>query len=320
MAEPFARIAKFSGIDNTSDPARLQIRRGGGIFLREADNVDIDDENMVHRRVGADELILSGSGVHSIFSDEKFFLFAQGTNFKRLDKDYSVTTLITNIDPQDRICYVAVNNLIFFSNRSIVGYVENGLSYPFPDPNRTFKIRMVGGHILEYYNNRLYAALDSIIYYSDPTVLTRMDKRKNAIAFPGRITMMKAVVDGVYVSAGGKTQFMSGNSPGEFVLNPATDTEAIEGTAITVEGDGVGGASRTIYWLSEDGIYKGYADGKAVLMQEGRFSIKDLVRGTAILKTDNGYSQYLAIAEMKAGMSGSGGEMKVPKPALTGTD
>jgi hypothetical protein len=318
MAEPFDKIKKILGVDNTSDPTKLQIRRGGGAFLREADNVDIDDENMAHRRKGWDELILSSGTIRSIWSDGKVFLFAQGTDFKRLNKDYTAAVLITNIDPDDRMCYVAVNDIIYFANHSIVGFIEKELPYAFPDPNQTFKQRMVGGQILEYYNNRLYAAYDSIIYYSDATILTRMDKRKNAIAFPGRITMMKAVFDGIYVSAGGVTQFMAGNDPSEFVLNPATDTEAIEGTAITVEGDGRDAASKTTYWLTEDGVYKGYKGGTAILMQEGRFSIEDLTRGAAILKTDNGYSQYLAISELKAGMGGAWGEMRLPKPALVG--
>jgi hypothetical protein len=315
MAESFAKIDKFLGIDNTSDPTKLQIRRGGGIFLAEADNVDIDDENMAHRRKGWSELILSGN-VRNVWSDGKVFLFTQGTDFKRLNSDYSATTLITTIDPTDRMCYVPVNEIIYFSNHSIVGYIEKGMPYAFPEPDQTFKQRMVGGHILEYYNNRLCAAYDSIIYYSDATILTRMDKRKNAIAFPGRITMMKAVFDGIYVSSGGITQFMAGDDPSEFVLSPATDTEAIEGTAITVEGDGKEAASKTVYWLTEDGVYKGYKGGAAILMQEGRFSIEDLVQGAAILKTDNGYSQYLAISELKAGMGGAWGEMRLPGPAL----
>jgi hypothetical protein len=322
MAEPFRKIDRFLGIDNTSDPTKLQIHRGGGIFLTEADNVDIDDENMVHRRKGWNELILAGA-VHSAWSDGNVFLFVQGTDFKRLNKDYTVTILITSVDPTDRMCYVAVNDIVYFSNSSIVGYIEHGISYPFPDPDQTFKQRMVGGHILEYYNNRLYAALDSIIYHSDATILTRMDKRKNAIAaFSGRVKMMKAVVDGIYVSADGKTQFMAGDDPGEFVINPATDTEAIEGTAITVEGDdvGKGEVGRTVYWLSEDGVYKGYPGGAAVLMQGGRFAIEDLVQGAAILTNANGYQQYLAISELKAGMGGAWGEMTLPKPALTGAN
>jgi hypothetical protein len=317
MAESLYAIERFLGTDNVSDPATLQIRRGGSIFLREADNVDIDDENKLHRRGGWNELILSGA-VHSAWSDKNVFLFVQGTNFKRLNKDYTSTVLISPVDPTDPMCYVAVNGIVYFANHSIVGYVREGLPYPFPDPSKIFKQRMIGGQLLEYYNSRLYSAFDSIIYYSDAVVLTRMDRRKNAIPFPGKVTMMKAVDDGIYVSAGGKTVFLGGRDPGKFVQIPITDTAAIEGTAITVEGDSIGkaGTGKSIYWLSEEGIYKGYPGGYAKLMQEGRFSFTDLVRGVGILKDDNGYSQYVAVSELEAGLGGASGEMRLPKPEL----
>ena len=319
MAESFAKIEKFLGIDNTSDPTRVGLKRGGGIFLTEADNVDIDDEGMAHRRGGYAQLFLSGA-VHSWWSDGKTGLFVQGTDFKKLNADYTATILITDVDPTDRMTYVKVNDIIYFSNSSIVGYVKDGSSYPFPDPNQTFKQRMFGGNLLEYYNSRLYAAFGDTIYFSDATVLTRMDKRKNAIPFPGRITMMKAVLNGIFVSAGDKISFMEGGDPFQFTFAPVLDIPAIEGTAITVEGEEIGRGlkGKAVFWLTELGVYRGLPGGVVTQMQGGLFSIEDIDAGMAVLKDDHGYQQYLAICPMVPGVGGSEGDVRMPRVAVVG--
>ncbi|RPI50465.1 MAG: hypothetical protein EHM49_08530 [Deltaproteobacteria bacterium] len=320
MVEPSHKIRSILGIDNTSDPTRIGLRRGGGIFLTEADNVDIDDEGMPHRRKGYEDLLLSGD-IHSLWSDgKKLGLFVQGTEFKKLNTDHTATTLITDIDPTDQMCYVAVNNIVYFSNSSIIGYIRDGQPYPFPNPHQTFKQGMVGGHILEYYNNRLYAAYGNTIYFSDATVLTRMDKRKNAIPFSDRITMMKAVLNGIFVSAGDHISFMEGGDPFQFTYRDVSNVPAIERTAITVEEENIGRGEKgkAVYWLTELGVYRGLPGGMITQMQDGLFSIRDIDAGMAVLRDDNGYQQYLAIVPLKPGVGGASGEFRVPNPVVTG--
>lgn len=321
MPEPLAKIVSILGTDNTSETFYQQIRSNAGLFVREALNIDIDDEGKPHRRNGhGASATLSGTDIHSWWSNGEIGLFVDGTNFKKVDKDFTATTLITGLVPGDRVNYVSVNKDIYFGSNSMVGYIRDGLSYAFPDPDQTHKIRMVGGHILEFYNSRLYAANDSNLFYSDATVLTRMDKRKNAIAFPGRMTMLKAVADGLYVSctdkaAGDKTFFLKGGDPYEFLMIEILDEAAYEGSAITIDGDDIGrGASgKTIRFLTPSGPYKGYPNGILVEQQGGLFGIDDDVEvASSILKTDNGYQQYLAIYELQAGVGGASIDMKMP--------
>jgi len=316
MAEPFFKISSFLGTDNASDPAKVQPLRNGGLYFRELLNVDVDDEGMVHRRPGhADEPVANGSAIHSLWSDGETALFIQGTTLMKLNKNLSTSILVTGIDPTDRMAYVAVNDKVFFSNNSIIGYVHQGLPYPFPEPNQTFKIRMVGGQFLEFYNSRLYAANDANLFYSDATVLSRMDRRKNAKAFPGRITMLKATMDGLYVSADNKTYFLKGGDPDDFSLVQVLDEGVIEGSAIAVDGDemGRGASGRTVYFLTPSGPYKGFPGGIVVERQGGLFGLdEDVDRATAILKTDNGYQQYVAIYQLRAGVGGADGQFCIP--------
>ncbi len=327
MSEPSYKITSILGTDNTSDPSKLQPRGNGGLFFRELLNIDIDDENMSHRRKGyAETPIVSGSGIHSWWSNGEIGLFVEGTDFKKIEKDLTVTTLIVQVNPTERIAYVAANDRIFFSNNAIIGYIYRGLSYPFLEPNQAFKIKMVGGHILEFYNSRLYTANGSNLFYSDATILTQMDQRKNAKAFPGRITMVKAVGDGLYVSstdknAGDKTYFLKGGDPGDFASIQVLDEAAIEGSAISMDGDDIGrGASgKTVYFLTPSGPYKGYPGGIVVQRQGGLFGIDDDVEmATSILKTDRGYQQYISIYELRAGVGGGSGEFVTPRPIADG--
>ena len=321
MAESYIQISGINGIDNISDPSRVSDIRAGRVYVFEADNVDIDNDRMIHRR-GGRNLLLGGSGIHSLWSDDRVCLFVQNNIFKKLNTDNTPTTLVTDIDPTDKMCYVSVVDSVFFSNYSIVGYVNmrDGLPYPFPDPNQTFKQRMIGGHILEFFNNRLYSANDRIIYYSDATIPMRMDMRKNAIPFMDRITMMRAVKNGIYVSTGKGVYFMSGMDPSEFTFSKVLDVGAIDGMSITVDGDSVdkfGSTGKTIYFMTEDGPYKGYPGGSVLQMQNGLFSVEDIEYGTSLLIED-GYQQFLSIGQLGAGIGGISGKSIIPRPIMTG--
>ena len=292
MSEHFLNIKEFLGTDNTSDLASVSIPRRAGIFFYKLDNVDIDDNKKPHRRDGYGDAIYSGSTIRSLWANDKICLFAEGTNLKYLNSYNNYFNLITGIGLTDTFCYVEHGNLVFFGSSLIVGYInaDTATSYPFPDPGQTFKIKMVGGQILEFYNSRLYAANGSNLFFSDATIPTRMDTRKNAIAFPSRITMVKAVDDGLYV------YFLSvSDTLTEFVQRKILDVPTIEGMSVTA---GIKGKvqKKTVYWMTESGIYGGFNSGEVFIQQKGLFSIKGLVSGTAIIK-DGTYQQLLMIGK-----------------------
>jgi len=321
MAQPLIRFKKILGIDNTSDLTSDRIK-GQGIFLYECDNVDIDDEGKPHRRTGDGELVVSGSGKHSGWSDGQIFLYVDGTSFK----SFPNTTLITDVDPTDRMAYVRGPNQIFFANGSIIGYVNvsDGLPYPFPNPNQAFKIRMIGGQALEIYNSRLYSANGSNLFFSDATVLTCMDKRRNAIAFSTRITMVKAVLDGMYIGTPDAVYFMKGSDPiTNFVQVKITDNGVVEGTAIAVDDDDIGRGitGRVAYWLSKTGtVYRGLPGGIVYECQGSRFFMDNLDAGSSILMYDHGYYQYLAVCPLVPGIGGISGSLRIPRIQTTGSD
>lgn len=297
MSEHFLNIKAFLGIDNTSDLASVSLPRKAGIYFYKIDNVDIDDNGKPHRRDGFGDAVYNGSSIRSLWANDKICLFADGTHLKTLNSYNIATNLIDGINATDTFCYVEHGSLVYFSSSSIIGYInaDLGISYPFPDPAQTFKVKMVGGQILEFYNSRLYAANGCNLFFSDATVPTRMDNRKNAIAFPSRITMMKAVNDGIYISDSKGIYFEAGRDVSEFVERKVADVPAIEGMSVTV---GVKGKTikKAVYWMTEKGIYAGYDEGVVMAQQKGLFSVSGLVSGTAIIR-DGTYRQLLMVGK-----------------------
>lgn len=306
MPEPWFDFRNFLGVNNMANPLRIPVSRGGA-YLEVGENIDIDDEKMVHRRQGFHPLV-SGN-IHSLWANDRYCFYCEGSYLKRLFEDNSSEVLLSILKPGERVNYVEADGTIYFSSRSIVGYLEEGKPHAFPEPNMRFKKRMVGGHLIEFYNSRLYAAQGSKVYFSDATHPMVMDMRKNFLQFSDWITMLKSVKDGLYVGAGKNVWFLLGDDPlleGGFVYDKVSDSKALEGSAITIEGDdiGPGGLGRTVMWVSEDGIYLGIPQGQVKEVTKGAYAVTDGEKGTAIYKWDRGYGQYLCLYEMVEGTGG----------------
>jgi hypothetical protein len=313
---PFLEIESFLGINNTTDPAKIPVTRRGA-FLVAGENVDIDDEKMLHRRKGFDQ-VLSGD-IHSLWSNGDICLFVEGPELKRLWPDYRATTLLnggTQVNGS-KMQFVEGGGRIFFCNNSIIGYIENGESHPFPEPEMTFKKRMVGGHLLEFFNSRLYAAQDDKIFYSDAVTPMRMDTRKNFILFEGRLTMMKAVADGMYVSAGKSVLFLKGLDGPEFTAFKVSDSPAYAGSAIKVEGEDIGPGllGTVVMWLSDEGPFMGLPGGQVKNLNPN-YAPENMGESAAIYRDDIGFSQYLCVSQLIGGFGE--GRMEFPLPVLDG--
>src|SRR3990170_12351 len=296
MTEQAIEISQILGIDNTSDMMSVSALRKAGIYFYEIDNVNIDDNFKPHRRDGYRDRLTQGTNTRSLWAapSGKICLFASGTSFCKLNTDDTNSTLITPINPTDDFAYVEVGNFVYFSTMSIVGYIDTrlGTSSSFSTPTQNFKTKMSGGQILEFHYNRLYAVNQENVFYSDATILTQMDGRKNAIALPSRGTMFKSVVDGVYVSDREKIYFWAGRGPDDFVSREVLDVPAIEGMSASAIVKKRKTSTKTVFFMTEKGLYEGFPEGIIVPKQSGLFAISNLDRGTAIIKNST-YQQFI---------------------------
>jgi hypothetical protein len=116
-----ATYKAFAGVRNTLPAERLAPED-----LTAAVNVDIDDSGRVARRAGT-TLQVAGAA-HSLWADGDTCLYVAGSALKRLNPDFSSTTLATGLLADVPNNYVAVNGNIYWSNGQQSGALANGRS------------------------------------------------------------------------------------------------------------------------------------------------------------------------------------------------
>jgi len=292
---PLSIVKGFLGKNNVAESTRFPDKRGS-IYLSECKNVDIDDFLMVHRRNGYPSTpSLSGSGIHSLWADSEICLFVQSGDLKILTATFSPSTIKAGVG-HSRMNYVRPVETIYLTNNSIIGYVADGVYGNFTAPDQTYKTIMKPGHDLEFFNGRLYVARGGEIWFSDPVNPQWTDERKNFKQFDGYITLMKGVKDGLYLSDGKKTYFMSGLDPAEASLVVVSDYPAYLGSAIKLDAEKIGNgdiAGMAIIWASPMGFMAGFDGGIIHNLTGSFYRPESSNEGSAILRQNGNYFQYL---------------------------
>lgn len=312
ILKPLIEYKNFRGIDNlTTDDMRLDPG-----YVRIANNVDIDDARMAHRRNGVLREILSGSWKSLWQKDDLCFGVKNGI-LTKINSDWTETTILSNVGTS-RMNFVPIDSRIFFSNLSVVGYILAGVSYEFPEPDRPQRQKMVGGEIIEYYEGRLYAVRGNFVPFSIAYSPMEMDEEKNYIALNGPINMFHAVFDGIWVSEKDGVSFHQGHDFHDFVYTKILDEPAIKGSAISIDGitQRDGSLGRCVVFSTEIGIYMGYPGGVLKDLTKGHYGVLGIEEGQASIVWANGYQQYIFMAQAPAEISGFEGSGILP--AITG--
>jgi hypothetical protein len=294
---PMFEIKGFRGKNNLADPARI-LPSGGASFLAECRDADIDDEFMIHRRGGFGPPVFLGGGIHSLWSNGEVCLFVQGADLKKLNPDYTAATVISGVGSAQMV-YVDVAGAVFLTNGTLISFIRDEVFNLFPDPRQTYKSPMVPGHLIEYFNGRLYVARDNEIWFSDPLALMRTDRRRNFKQLPSRITLLSAVEDGIYVSDLEKTYFMGGRDPGEAIFFNKADCPAIPNTAQKIDAARIGGlgfSGPAVLWASRMGICMGGNQGQFKNLTEEHFRLQGQPSsGASILRKENKFYQIVCM-------------------------
>jgi hypothetical protein len=314
LGESGTKFDRFRGIDNISDITELMTRNG--VYLTEGWNIDIDDDFQI-RSAGGFERIIPGES-HSLWGVQDFGLFINNGQLKRLNKDKTIDFLL-DVDPNLEMDYTWVPGAkaVFYTNNQIIGFYYNGKCYSFPITVEPYKVILPPGHLLEYFNSRLYVASDEIIRFSDVSALYQFDKRMAVIPMPGKITMMKSVKDGMYVSIlKDGTYFFQGKDVLDFTADKFTDAVAFLYSAIRVEGDELTqgkGVGNIVIWASAQGMFIGYPGGEVRNVSWNHYLPDDVAKVAAIYRTDLDYSQYIATYTLEGEQEIN---VKIPTPRV----
>jgi len=299
---PTHKIEGFRGINNVQDPDKLRPdRETGTTFLVKADNTDITDDFRAARRSGSEAVYTGSSSVHSMFANSNICLFVEGTTLNSIDGNYSVSVIISGLTVNRRMNYVDIGGVIYYTNGVDKGYIIDNTVHSYVLPVNDFKMQMPAGHLIEYYNGRLYVAVGNVLYASDPYVLMQYDRRTGMIPFKDRITAVKCVDDALWIGTAKNIICLLGGSPTDFQFLNKSDFGAIENSAILTTSENIGMEinGKVVIMTSKNGLCVCAGGGLFRCVTGDYYNVtEDVQNSSAFFNVSGDKHQYLLFNEM----------------------
>lgn len=331
MPQPNFEYRNIVGVSKKHDPTR--ILPGYVVF---ALNVDSDNDKKLHRRRGITPI--DSTSTHSQWSNQWIALCVQSGVLQEVSIDFitktaTYTPLQSGVGDTEMI-FQTVGDMVFLSNGDIFGYIRDHVAHGLPlidEEDYPFKTRMTGGHLMEYWDSRLFVFQNNILIFSDPGEPMVRDKRHNYTPFNGRGRMLKSVKDGLYVSDTKHCGFLQGGTgdPPKWNYTEVCDFPAIEGMAISIvhQTSGtalVGGRTeKIVLWATEDGCYMGLPGGQVNRVTGDHFWIEGAAKGRVavlyrILKNQVKIRQFLGVYDLQPGYGGAQIAFGIPAIQVSG--
>lgn len=261
---------KAIGLNTVEDPTRVMYDAETGVLgLTRADNATVELSGAIKRRDGYTKL---ASGLcHSLFSCGLYGYCVKDGIIQYIDKDLTLTPVtpiatVGNFKVSYVLSFDGTDDKVFYSNGVQVGVLKGLLSTPWTiesyvgvDSTRTQVVKFMpgipAGHLLEIFNGCMYIAKHNMLYISEPYAFSWFDE-KAAFFFDKRITMLRAVLDGIYIATDSEIFFLSGTSPSTFAFAKAFNSGVVEGTDKLVPATVVGleTASNVIVFATNAGL------------------------------------------------------------------
>jgi hypothetical protein len=288
-------VDRFSGINNVNQPYRLFPEQtiDGYIFpLQEANNVLIDNTFAIKSRCGYTSVV-SGSGIHSLWSDGVRCFYVEGSTLYELDLAYN-KKVISTVTPSLRMSYASVNNRYYYTNSREIAYIEGAKSNGLMNIDREFKIPLPAGSHIEYFMGCLFVSKGNILYISDP-LCDYFDARTGYRIFSDDITMIRAVDDGGLYVSDKKVWFIKGRGNDEFSRKEVDADPAIPFTDLRISADSMGydSAGNVAIWTSKSGIVVGDSNGSVKNLTSDRYHVNEFGRGSAFIRDENNIKHYI---------------------------
>ncbi len=301
-------------------------------------NVDIDDEGNASRRDGSTpvlpDVVTSGwsNGDKAYCVKTNRLHSFDGTALTIRDADLAV----------DAVCeFEEVNDVVVFSDDIIIGIIEqNGTvtridrpadwvgvenleqwlaDHAPADPAKwdgvtsnsnfevdAYKLATLAGNCLHFFAGVLYLAIDNFVYATNAMDVEHMDIRYCVVAgFPGAVTMISHVDDGLFIGTTGGTYFLPGtgvvvSEKGDMVSafnqRQVDKFPAIKGTAVRISADHLPALQTqgiVTLWATRQGIMAGVGGGGVVNLSADKVTLPDVASGCACFRETAGVRQYL---------------------------
>ncbi len=241
----FPLLKGTSGLNDKFDSLRAPYVADSSVTsLTQADNVTLDLSGAIARRPGC--TLLADGNVHSIFSCGDYGLCVRDGVLNLILGDLSLIPLLSV--GNNKMAYVrsfdGMDDLVYFMNGTLAGIVRNGVYVPWLVPAyvgikstaskvRSFEPVIPSGQLVTIYNGRMFIAKGNQVYVSEPFAFSWFDTIRSFI-FESRISMLRMVSGGIYVSTTDEIFFMVGDGPDNFSRVRVFNAGAVEGTDLEI--------------------------------------------------------------------------------------
>jgi hypothetical protein len=163
------------------------------------------------------------------------------------------------------------------------------------------------GHIVAYYNGRLWVASGRMLYWSDALRYGYYDPTRNYIRFDDDVSLLAPSSEGssggLFIAAGKRTYYMEGDDPKKMRRTIVYPHGAVVGSQVFARGTIFGGeqASRMPVWVASNGVFcAGSASGSVTPLTEASYTAPSSSRGASILR------EYMGQRHIMVNLKGRG--------------
>jgi hypothetical protein len=166
----------------------------------------------------------------------------------------------------------------------------------FPSGGRQLTTQFNGpppcGQLLEYHNGVIYIAADNVVWRTDALNYGIVDNVGGYFAYPARVTLLKAVPDGLYLSMlADRTYFLQGVGTDDVTQKVVSNSAAIEGAACNIP------SVSDVAWFDGGlgGVVIGKEGGIIESITAGRFVAPQYARGSMTFVSVDGHQRLLGV-------------------------
>ena len=284
----------FTGMNNVTDPAYLDLTKGECELLV---NVDPNNKGGFVTRKGytqVNALITHsgwGNGIDAYYMSAGILYHFDGTT----------STAVVVLNSDSRVVFEQVNDVVAYWSVTDKGILKGSTVIPQDLPVGEFKVPSPYGHMITYFNGRLYIANGSDLYCTDAfdQSLNRCDERRYLVfSLDSAIALLAFVDDGIYVGSSKEIAFLNGTDPygSGFKVERVSNYGAIPYTMVKTTGSYIPASQMNgsvVIFASEHGICVGGNSGNLVNLSLNVFSLPKATQGSAVLREQNGNYHYL---------------------------
>ena len=324
--DPKIQFGKFDGYTNTVDRHAL-----GPRDLSLALDIDLDDVGLAHRRRGRTQV--ANGNFHSLWNAEDGTVYGVKNGVLGIiNPDYSFVSLGFIVGGSydagfGAVAFCQIKHKIYFSFPNGSGIIDHALGTigpwgpaqdfwysPVVDPTSTLppiRGKLLGAppyaNYLTYYNGRIYLATGNMVWATEYFLYNFVDKTKGFFQFEGEVTMLMAVMDGIYVGTTEGLWFLAGGSFAEMKRLRVMDSPVIPGSAVLIPAElanppQVGTEAVTpmevsVAFMTTRGFCVGEDGGKASNLTENKVFFPVSKRAAAFFRRQDGRNHYVVCAD-----------------------